>query len=119
MGLIYHIANAADWHQAQRDGEYRISTRDRTLEQQGFIHASTARQVAPVANAIYAGERDLLVLAIDESRVRAEIRYEETPGWAAPFPHIYGPLNVDAVVKTFPLESDAAGKFLFTASNPP
>jgi uncharacterized protein (DUF952 family) len=47
--------------------------------------------------------------------VRSEIRHEQVPGWEDPFPHIYGPLNVDAVVKVFPLEGDASGNFSFAA----
>ncbi|HSV66767.1 MAG TPA: DUF952 domain-containing protein [Mycobacteriales bacterium] len=113
MGIIYHIARAADWSQAQGEGEYRTSTRGRTLEHQGFIHASTADQVAPVANTVYAGDRGLLVLVIDESRVVPRIVYEPVPGWDSHFPHIYGPLNVDAVVETLLLEPDASGLFTF------
>ena len=55
--LIYHIAEAADWEQAQRDGQYTMSTRGRTLAEEGFIHASTASQVALVANAFYRENR--------------------------------------------------------------
>ena len=68
--FIYHIATAADWDQALADGEYTTSTRGTTLAEQGFIHASTAEQVAPVANMIYQGLPDLLVLVIDPDRVR-------------------------------------------------
>lgn len=114
MGLIYHIADTADWQRAQQGGEYRTSTRGQSLEQQGFIHASTADQVAPVANAIYAGAPGLLVLVIDEDRVEPEIVYEPVPGWNTPFPHIYGPLDVDAVVETLPLVPDASGRLTFT-----
>lgn len=115
MSIIYHIATAADWEQARRDGEYTTSTRGRTLAQQGFIHGSTADQVAPVANMIYKDEPDLLVLVIDTDRVTPEIRYEEVPGWDAPFPHIYGPLNADAVVSARPLEPGPDGEYTFTA----
>jgi glutathione S-transferase len=115
MALIYHIANAADWQQARESGDYRTSTRGRSLEQQGFIHASTAEQVAPVANALYGDDQDLLVLVIDETRVRSAVRYEPVPGWEAPFPHIYGPLNVDAVVETLSLRQGDGGLFVFRA----
>ncbi len=116
MALIYHIAVAADWEQARRDGEYRVSTRGRTLDDEGFIHAGQSHQVAPVANAIYRGDRGLLVLAIDVARVAPEIRYERVPGWEDPFPHIYGPLDVGAVVETFSLTPDAEGTFSFPAA---
>jgi uncharacterized protein (DUF952 family) len=117
MTFIYHIATAPDWEHARSVGEYAISTRGRTLAEQGFIHGSTAEQVAPVANLIYKGMPDLLVLVIDPSRVRPEIRYDQVPGWESPFPHIYGPLNTDAVVKTCPLELGLNGSFTFTAAD--
>jgi uncharacterized protein (DUF952 family) len=113
---LYHIATAPDWDRARQEGEYRTSTRGRTLSEEGFIHASTAAQVLPVANAVYLNEQqDLVLLVLDTSRIAAEIRREPVPGWADPFPHIYGPLNVDAVIRVVPLERDAAGSFRWPA----
>jgi uncharacterized protein (DUF952 family) len=100
--VIYHIAEAADWQQAQRDGQYTTSTRGRTLAGEGFIHASTAEQVPLVAGAYYRGVPDLVLLVIDTERVRPELRYEQVPGQGDPYPHIYGPLNLDAVVEVRP-----------------
>ena len=66
---LYHIATAPDWDQARQDGEYRTSTRGRSLREEGFIHASTAAQVLPVANAVYQDEQqDLLLLVLDRDR---------------------------------------------------
>jgi uncharacterized protein (DUF952 family) len=110
---IYHIAYAADWEKAQADGEYRMSTKGRTLEEQGFIHAGDAPQVAPVANMVYGGESGLVVLVIDTDRLQSKLQYDEVNGWDSPFPHIYGPLNPDAVVEVLPLEKGADGKFAF------
>lgn len=115
MSFIYHITAAADWERARADGEYVMSTRGRTLAEQGFIHASAADQVAPVANAIYRGVPGLLVLVIDTGRVRPQIRLDPVPGSDQPFPHIYGPLNADAVVGTMPLEPGPDGRFSFPA----
>jgi glutathione S-transferase len=113
---LYHIATAPDWDRARQEGEYRTSTRGRTLSEEGFIHASTAAQVLPVANVVYLDEQqDLVLLVLDTSRIEAEIRREPVPGWADPFPHIYGPLNVDAVIRAVPLERDAAGSFRWPA----
>ena len=112
MQWLYHIATAADWEQAQQDGEYRTSTRGRSLSEEGFIHASTAAQVLPVADMLYLDEPDdLVLLVLDTSRIGADIRHEPVPGWADPFPHIYGPLDVAAVVRAVPLGRDAAGGF--------
>ena len=114
MSFIYHVATASDWEQAQLDGEYTTSTRGRTLAEEGFIHGSTAEQVAPVANMFYRGEPDLLVLVIGVDRVGPEIRREQVPGWETPFPHIYGPLNRDAVVRVEALMRGPDGRWQFT-----
>ena len=112
MQWLYHIATAADWEQAQQDGEYRTSTRGRSLGEEGFIHASTAAQVLPVADMLYRDEPGgLVLLVLDTSRIGADIRHEPVPGQADPFPHIYGPLDVAAVVRAEPLGRDAAGGF--------
>jgi uncharacterized protein (DUF952 family) len=110
---IYHIASRADWEQAERDGSYMISTRGRTLEQQGFIHCSDAGQVALVANFVFADASDLVLLVIDPSRVAARVQYDDVPGEPAPFPHIYGPLNADAVVEVRPFAAGPDGVFRF------
>jgi glutathione S-transferase len=84
-GLIYHIARRADWERARADGEYTRSTADKTLAEEGFIHASQAPQVAGTANKFY---RDvpggLVLLVIDPGLLRAEVRYEDVPGTALP-----------------------------------
>ncbi|HEX5293150.1 MAG TPA: DUF952 domain-containing protein [Streptosporangiaceae bacterium] len=118
MALIYHITTGPDWEQARRDGAYRLSTRGVTLAQEGFIHASTARQVPLVANAYYRGDTGLVVLVIDTDLVEPEIRYEQPPGSDETFPHIYGPLSAAAVVRVRPLAADASGRFAFEPDGP-
>ena len=100
-----HIAETADWEQAQRDGQYTMSTRGRTLAEEGFIHASTAAQVPLVAAAYYRDAPDLVLLVIDTERVGPELRYEQVPGQPDPYPHIYGPLNLSAVLETRPFQA--------------
>ncbi len=101
MSIIYHIAMAADWKRALAVGEYTTSTRGRTLAEQGFIHASTARQVAGVANSFYQGAPDLLVLVIDTDKLTAPLAY------------IYGPLSPGAVIGTLSFEPGPDGTFTF------
>jgi len=115
MSRIYHIATRSDWARAQRDGAYATSTIGRSLSEEGFIHASQATQVADVANSFYRGVPDeLVLLVIDPDRVRAPIRYERVPGAEDPFPHIYGPLNPDAVLVARPFLPSSDGSFTFS-----
>lgn len=109
MPTIYHITTAAQWAEAQQAGSYAGDT----LATEGFIHCSLPAQVQQVANAFFRGRQGLVLLRIDEARVAAEVRHEASPDHALPFPHIYGPLNADAVVGAEPFEPGADGAFRF------
>jgi uncharacterized protein (DUF952 family) len=116
VSRIYHIATRTDWELARDVGEYTRSSAGKTLEEEGFIHASQASQVSRTANKFYRpAPGELLVLVIDTGLLRPEVRYEDVPGAELPFPHIYGPLNVDAVVETRPLAPGPDGNFAFSA----
>jgi len=113
--VIYHIATRADWEQAVKDGEYTRSSVDKTLAEEGFIHASQAAQVSRTANKFYREvPGDLVILVIDTGLLRAEVRYEDVPGADAPFPHIYGPLSPGAVTAVLPFAPGPDGDFTFT-----
>ncbi len=112
MSLIYHITRKKTWEQARPNRIYRGDT----LSSEGFIHCSTRAQVIPTANAYFPGQRGLVLLEIDEAAVKAEIRYEGVGGGQM-FPHIYGPLNIDAVVRLLPFDAEADGGFLFPESD--
>ncbi len=96
---IFHIASVEDWQAAQQSGDYRISTRGRSLADEGFIHASRRDQVEGVRAAFYAdpGLR-LVLLEIDPTQLQVELRLEVPLGAEVAFPHIYGPVRADAVV---------------------
>lgn len=96
---IFHIATVAGWAEAMTLGTYTTSTRDRTLEQEGFLHASRADQVEGVRSRYYADvEEPLLLLTIDTDLLTAPWRQDRVGDDT--YPHIYGPLNPDAVVET-------------------
>lgn len=97
MGLIFHIAEPEAWKRAQERGVYEPSG----FAREGFIHCSRREQLEGVAASLFAGRDYVFLLTIDEDLVEAEIRYEsiDTPD---AFPHIYGRLNLDAVVKVMP-----------------
>jgi uncharacterized protein (DUF952 family) len=158
--MITHIVKRGEWEEAVR----RRSYAPESLRVEGFIHCSTLAQVIETANRFYRGQRDLIVLCIEESRLGAELRYEAAvaptkaraqsaesspnlsrgtctltrasgasspvderarrepqlratrhPNWGEAaeevFPHLYGELNVDAVVRVVELPCAADGSF--------
>ncbi len=88
-----------------------MSTRGQSLDEVGFIHCSYANQVTRVANAIYRGVHGLILLEIDPARLTSEVRDEALGDGDEKFPHIYGPLDTDAVVEVHPFEPTADGTF--------
>ena len=95
---IFHMALPDDWVAAFGTGEYRMSTRGVTLEQEGFIHCSTREQIEDTANRFYADLDQLVLLTIDPELVRSPIVWEPpAPEVDVLFPHIYGALPVAAV----------------------
>ncbi len=116
MERLFHITAAADWSRARATGAYRLSTRGLSLDDVGFIHCSYLEQVTNVANAIYPGVHGLVLLAIDPQRLTAPVREETIADSQERFPHIYGPLNIDAVVEVVALEPSADGSFQLPAN---
>lgn len=107
MNTILHITLADRWTKAKNLGSYRSDT----LATEGFIHCSTRSQVVGSANRFFTGLQDLVILVIDRDRVTAEVR-DEGEDARNLFPHIYGELNIDAVVKTIDLQSGKDGLFV-------
>ena len=107
MTIILHITSKASWAQARAAGIYRGDT----LASEGFIHCSPPEQIVAVANRFYRGQTGLVVLVIDRARVRAPIRDENLKGGETLFPHIYGPLNLDAVIQVIDFPPRADGGF--------
>ena len=106
MALLLHITTRAQWDRARFAGVYRGDT----LDSEGFIHCSTPEQVAAVATARFRGRDDLVLLCIDSSRVQAPVQFDTIPTGER-FPHIYGPLNADAVTRTVPFPPGDDGSF--------
>ena len=103
--LIYHIADIQFWQNGKKAGAYRPPT----FAQEGFIHCSTENQFIRVANFLFKGRSDLVLLEIDTSEVEAEIIYEGEA--EEKFPHIYGPLNLDAVLRVLTFKPSPDGTF--------
>ena len=121
--MIYHIARRDAWEAASIQGEYCAPS----LINEGFIHCSTREQVVAVANAAFLGQKRLVLLCIGPDKLSAELRWER-PAHPTPeaadvlsdeslFPHVYGTLNLDAVVAVRHLLETATG-FVLPADLP-
>jgi len=93
--MIYHVVTEANWQNALKQGFYEAES----LADERFIHTSKAEQVAGVLNRYYKDQSNLLLLHIDEEKLTAPLKYELAPSVNEEFPHIYGRLNIDAVIK--------------------
>lgn len=105
MPLVYKICPETLWREAERDGEFRGAAID---VQDGFIHLSTAEQLAGTAEKHFRGQSGLVLISVDEEALGEALRYEPSRGGAL-FPHLYGPLPLDAVRRVEPLALGAAG----------
>lgn len=108
--MIFHICTDEDWQRARVAGRYAPEG----FAQDGFVHCSDPGTVHLPANHRYAGRTNLVLLQIDPARLQVPLRWE--PGVAEDpagpwFPHVYGSINLDAVVAVHPFQFNAAGRF--------
>ncbi len=94
MPLIYHITNATAWQEAQQKGFFETPS----LKDEGFIHCSEEHQVAGVVEKFYAEQSNLVKLVIQVDKLESDFVREWSMSLQDHFPHIYGPLNLTAVV---------------------
>jgi len=109
MALVFKIAPEGLWRAAEAAGVFTGAPVD---QQDGFIHLSTADQVRETADRHFAGQEDLLLVAVAEEDLGPALRYEPSRGGAL-FPHLYGSLPVAVVRWVKPLPLDQAGRHVF------
>lgn len=105
MATVVHITPREEWEKAQMSGTYEADT----LATEGFIHLCTPYQLLDVAERNFKGHDSLVVMVIDTERVRSPLRYEPADG--DHYPHLYGPLNMDAVLQVIDFSPNEEGKF--------
>ncbi len=105
--MLFHIVDREEWSRAIRSGSYQPDL----LISEGFIHCSDIHKIIFVANEFYRGVKNLALLHIEERKVLAEIKWEDLGGFDYEYPHIYGPLNIDAVVAVQEFSPDENGYF--------
>lgn len=93
MPFIYHVTTWQEWNAAREKGYYTAPS----LEAEGFIHCSEEQQVNGVLKRYFSGKKDLVKLMIETSRLTSGFKYEPAPSVNESFPHVYGPINLDAV----------------------
>jgi uncharacterized protein (DUF952 family) len=103
---LYHLALARDW---AAGGDYAVSTVGRSLADEGFVHCSFAEQVQRTADRFYRGRADVVLLVVDPERLTSPVKVEDAGGGES-FPHVYGPINRDAVVRAVPVPLDEGGR---------
>ncbi|MBC7534649.1 MAG: DUF952 domain-containing protein [Ferruginibacter sp.] len=94
--MIYHVTRKSDWEKALSNGFYEAAS----LRTEGFIHASSVTQITGVLERYYENEKELLLLHIDEQLLTSPLKYEIASSVDQVFPHVFGAINLDAVVKT-------------------
>ncbi|MEN8173882.1 MAG: DUF952 domain-containing protein [Chloroflexota bacterium] len=105
MEKIVHICGCPDWLSAQANGAYRAAS----LDTEGFIHCSRPDQALKVVNMFYQDAPNLCLLWIEPEKLNAELRWEAADG--DQFPHLYGVLNLDAVIAVSDFTPDADGVY--------
>lgn len=100
--MILHLALRRDWDAAHASGSYPWSTRGLTLDEVGYVHCSFEHQWRSVRDRFYAdlADDELILLVVDETRLSSPVVVERLDGAPDEFPHVYGPLEIAAVVDT-------------------
>jgi uncharacterized protein (DUF952 family) len=106
---LYKICPRSLWSEAEREGVFRGSPVD---HRDGFIHLSTANQVAETAARHFAGQSELLLIWIDSEKLDDRLKWEPSRGGAL-FPHLYGDLDLAAVTRVEALPLGAGGHHVF------
>ena len=106
MTRISHITCLTEWEAQTDDPTFRAAS----LEPDGFIHASYANQIVDTANLIFSGRKDLVILVIEAALLTSPLKVEDTYGHGS-FPHIYGPIDTDAIVDVLAFPPLADGSF--------
>lgn len=93
--IIYHITREEEWQQALQQNFYEAAS----VASEGFMHCSTDKQIEGVLQRYFAGKTGLVKLTIDTTKLIGRLQYDFSPSVNELFPHIYGRLNIDAVVQ--------------------
>lgn len=104
---LLHIADKDEWKEAKISGEYVHES----ISEEGFIHCSSERQVIPIANQFFKGNKNLVLLEVNPKKLKSKLKLDYVEKLDQYFPHIYGPINIDAVSRVFKFLPNKQGFF--------
>lgn len=105
--ILFHLTTREEWKTYQKDGNYEPES----LDSEGIIHCSSGDQLEETANRLFAGKQKILLLVIDVSSLHPQVKYEKDSETGNKFPHIYGPLNTNAVIDKIDIHAEDDGTF--------
>jgi len=105
--LIFHLVKKKDWKEQKKEARYHPEV----LDSKGFIPCSSGNNIEEIANRLFRGERRILLIVINTTLIEPELKYEQNMEGGVSYPHIYGPLNLDAVIDKIELVPEEDGSF--------
>jgi uncharacterized protein (DUF952 family) len=105
--LLFHITTKEEWKKFTNSGNYEPES----IDSQGFIHCSTGEQVEDTANRLFGDNDEILLLVIDATMLREDIKYEEDESTGQKYPHLYNPLNTNAIIDKISIKAEDNGQF--------
>jgi uncharacterized protein (DUF952 family) len=104
--IIYHLTTVEEWEDAQDKGGYEPPS----FKKEGFVHCCTEQQLKSVQERLFKGQENLVKLVIDPSLLNQKLQYDRDEQLQQDFPHVYGPLNISAVIEIVFLEPITSDK---------
>lgn len=104
--VIFHITTKEDWSKQSGGNSFSAPS----LKDLGFIHCALKHQIIRVANSRLRGKTNLVLLGIEEDKLKSKLVYEDLSNLNEEHPHVYGPINIDAITQVidFPPEGDGS-----------
>ncbi len=111
--VIFHIAQLSDFQNRNETAEYRCAS----LSKEGFIHCCDREQLPGVLQRYYEGVDGLVLLRLDIAKLKPTLVRENTVGGTELFPHLYGPINPDAIIEALPFGLQSPKRLELIASS--
>ncbi|MDY6868972.1 MAG: DUF952 domain-containing protein, partial [Chloroflexota bacterium] len=105
--LVFHLVKKNVWEEKKSNSRYHPES----IDSQGFIECISGKDIEPVVNNKFKGEKGILLIVINTALIEPKLKYEEDSESKVTRPRIYGPLNLDAVIDKIELAPEEDGSF--------